>query len=58
MMFEQERNKIFDELGWSVISEKPFKIMHDKSNSFATGEAALIVQDYLIENYEGLKKSK
>jgi hypothetical protein len=55
-MFDIERDKIFETLGWSVITEKPFKIMHDKSNSFATGEAALIVQDYLIENYKILKK--
>lgn len=57
-MFATERDKIFEELGWSVISEKPFKIIHDKSNSLASGEAALIVQDYLLENYEGLKNGK
>jgi len=57
-MFKRKRNKIFDELGWSIISEDPFRIMHDKSMSFATGEAAQIVQDYLLENYEGLKSEK
>jgi len=54
-MFNTERDEIFEELGWFVVCESPFEIYNEETNSTATGEAAQIVQDYLIENYEDLK---
>jgi len=54
-MFNEERDRIFEKLGWIVECESPFEIYHEESNSKATGQAAQIVQDYLIENYEDLK---
>ena len=54
-MLNEERDRVFEGLGWTVLSEQPFEIENDETGAFASGVAATIVQDYLIENYETLK---
>ena len=51
-MYNVERDKILEKLGWVVECESPYEIRHEESNSFATGWAAEIVIDDLIENWK------
>lgn len=45
--------KIAEELGWTIECESPLEI-RDADGNFATGLAALIVLDYLVENKDDL----
>ena len=50
-MFKVERDKIFKKLGWTVVCESPYEIEHE-DGSFASGWAAKIVEQELLENWE------
>ena len=51
-MYKQERDKIFEKLGWTIECESPYEIYHEESNSLATGMAAQIVEEELIKNWK------
>lgn len=50
-----ENNKLLEAYGWFVECESPFEIRHE-DGSFATGQAAYIVQDNVIKEARKILK--
>ncbi len=50
-MYKEERDKILEKLGWTVVCESPYEIEHE-DGSFASGMAAQIVEEELLENWK------
>ena len=50
-MYKEERDKLLEKLGWSVVCESPYEVEHEDGSS-ASGQAAQIVVDELIQNFE------
>ena len=48
-MLKFDIRKFLEEYGWTVECELPLEIRHEESGSFASGLAAKIVLDYLME---------
>jgi hypothetical protein len=49
----KQRDEILEKEGWIVCCESPFEIEHKETNATASGYAAQIIADQLLENKKG-----